>query len=268
MRIAAFADVHGNWWAMEAVFEAIRRERPDLVVFLGDAILRVPAPRETMERLRAFNHQPVRGNYDWFVIGGFPGEEERLRREPFLIDEVAWTRQQLSADDLAYLEAMPIDRRLFPGEPQELLACHASPGKAFGGIFPPPEAHPFGMSDEACLALLEGETAPTLLCGHTHAAMDRQIGPYRVINPGSVSLGWNERDEMDGYARWALLDWDGRRWRVSFRREGYDHRRVWEAYRNWPLWPQTRRYEKPRWWGERARRFALGAEAAAQGEQK
>lgn len=254
--MAVFGDVHGNVWALDAVLQAIEAAKADVSIFLGDAVLRVPAPREAMERLRASVDLAVRGNYDWFVIGGFPGEAERIAREPYLPAEVAWTRRQLTPQDVAYLERLPLTTRLFEGTEMHLVVAHASPGKAFGGLFPPPGQHRWGMTDAACRALLEGEPAPTILCGHTHAVMDRRVGRYRILNPGSVSLGWNRADEMDGLARWALLEWEPGGWRVEFREEEYDHRPVWEAYRRWELWPELCRYEKPRWWGERAREFA------------
>lgn len=227
-----------------------------MILFLGDAVLRVPAPRESMALIRSIDAQGVRGNYDWFVIGNFPRQEERFVEEPFLPDEVAWTKELLSDEDLDYLHQLPITFRLFEGTPMEVVVCHASPGRAFGGLFPHPDVHRWGMSDEECLALLEGEPAPTVLCAHTHAVMDRTVGRYRIINPGSVSLGWNERDQMDGLARWALLTWKNGNWQVEFHTETYPHEPVWEAYLRWPLWPKLRDYPKPKWWGERVREFA------------
>lgn len=262
MRLALFADVHGNPWALESILRAIRREKPDQVIFLGDALLRVPAPKESIELIRSIPHISIRGNYDWFVIGGFPGQERRFQEEPFLPDEIAWTKEQLSADDLKYLDDMPLTVRLFEGTPQEVVLCHASPGKAFGGIFPPPEKHDWGMTDDQVRPLLEGESAPTVLCAHTHAVMDRRIDRYRVINPGSVSLGWNQHAEMDAYARWALITWNGRDWDVDFRAEAYPTKPVWDAYLKWPLWPMVRNYPKPKWWGEKAEYFANNAAAA------
>lgn len=256
MRIATFADIHGNAWALEQVLADIALAAPDLVLFLGDALIRVPAPRQTMDLLMGVEHQAVRGNYDWFITGGFPGEERRLIKEPFLIDEIAWIKQQLRADQLKYIADLPLTLRFFTGTPQEIVVCHASPGRVFGGLFPSPQEHHQGMTDEQCLDLLQGEAAPLAICGHTHAVMDRRVGEYRIVNPGAVSLGWNEYDQVDGLAHWALLTWCGTEWQVEHRTAGYDHRAVWQSYSNWELWPYMRQFDKPLWWGEKAHSFA------------
>jgi hypothetical protein len=74
VRVALFSDVHGNAVALAAVLTAIRRESPDVVAFLGDAVLRVPMPAETMALLRSLPHIAVRGNYDWMLaVGLIPG---------------------------------------------------------------------------------------------------------------------------------------------------------------------------------------------------
>lgn len=255
MRIGVFGDVHGNAWALEAALKSMKRTGVDLVVFLGDALIRVPAPAETMALLLSVPHLAVRGNYDQFLIDAAAGEGgPTCVPEPFR-DEVAWTLEQLSDEELAYLIAMPETIRLFEGEPRSVVVCHGSPGRVSEGLFPV-YSHYKRMSDEDCLELLQGEPARTVLAGHTHAVMDRQVGAYHILNPGSISLGWNEEDRMDGLARWGLLEWSGGRWRMQVQAVEYDHASVWQAYEKWPLWPQVRQFTKPRWWAEAARSFA------------
>ncbi len=262
MRIALFSDTHGNAVALAAVLAAIQRESPDVVAFLGDAVMRVPMPAETMALLRSLPHVAVRGNYDWIVTGDFPNRERRFATEPFLPAEIAWVRQRLSTEDKAYLDQLPITVRLFSGTPHEIVLCHASPGKCFGGLVPA-YSHCGPMTDEQTLALLEGEPAPLVACGHTHCGMDRTVGRYRIINAGSVSLGWSLHDNIDGLAWWALLDRRPAGWQVQFRSASYDHTRVWRAYEAWELWPLLREYKHPRWWGDEARRWAMRQAAQA-----
>jgi predicted phosphodiesterase len=256
VRIALFSDVHGNAVALAAVLAAIQRESPDVVAFLGDAVLRVPMPAETMALLRSLPHIAVRGNYDWMLTGDFPNREERFAAEPFLPAEIAWVGEQLSTEDTTYLDQLPMTVRLFSGTPQEIVLCHASPGKCFGGLFKV-NSHFKPMTDEQALALLEGEPATLIACGHTHCGMDRTVGRYRIINAGSVSLGWNLQDTADDRAWWALLDWRPEGWQVQFRSASYDHIRVWQAYEAWELWPLMQEHRKPRGWGEAVNQWAM-----------
>lgn len=248
MRIAVFADIHGNATALEAVLNDVRRARPGEVVFLGDALLRVPMPAETMELLRAENPMAVGGNYDRIVCRSLPNLEERFAQEPYLDAEIAWTCDRITPEDQAYLRALPSCIRLFAGTWQEVCFVHGSPF-SFRGLFPQ-------MSDDECMALLRDEPASTIVCGHTHAAMDRTVGRYRIVNPGSVMLGRGPSGSMDGRAWWILLSWDGSRWRVKFRSTEYDHRRVWEAFATWHLLPLMQQHEERRHHIEQARRWA------------
>jgi predicted phosphodiesterase len=52
-----------------------------------------------------------------------------------------------------------------------------------------------------------------VVCGHTHAQFDRQLGPWRVVNAGSVGLPYEGR----AGAYWLLLGPD-----VEHRRTDYD----------------------------------------------
>jgi hypothetical protein len=38
-----------------------------------------------------------------------------------------------------------------------------------------------------------------VVCGHTHTQFDRQLGPWRVVNTGSVGLAYEGRGARAGY---------------------------------------------------------------------
>jgi diadenosine tetraphosphatase ApaH/serine/threonine PP2A family protein phosphatase len=61
-----------------------------------------------------------------------------------------------------------------------------------------------------------------VVCGHTHAQFDRQLGPWRVVNAGSVGLPYEGR----AGAYWLLLGPD-----VEPRRTDYDVDRAIAAMR-------------------------------------
>jgi hypothetical protein len=72
---------------------------------------------------------------------------------------------------------------------------------------------------------------PLAVCGHTHMQFDRQIGPTRVVNAGSVGMPSGEPG-----AYWLLLG-PG----VELRRTGYDLERAADGIRQSP-YPQAEQF--------------------------
>jgi predicted phosphodiesterase len=96
-RIAVLSDVHGNMTAFDAVLDDIEARGITRVVNLGDVVGKGPRGAEAIARTRERCELTVRGNWDTFIA----------RDEPQLWPATQWTRDQLSADDHAWLLALP-----------------------------------------------------------------------------------------------------------------------------------------------------------------
>lgn len=118
VRFVVLSNIQGNLSALRAVLDAIdaRPERIDRIVSAGDAIGLGPHPNEVLDLLRERNIETVRGNYDDAV--GF----DRVSSGVDFVDEaaeeadrraVSWTRRTLTSDNLAYVQSLPRDLRLF-----------------------------------------------------------------------------------------------------------------------------------------------------------
>ena len=61
--------------------------------------------------------------------------------------------------------------------------------------------HPL-LTDEEIATLLQGVDAPTIIAAHSHLSLNRKVGDYHLINPGSVGV------PIDGIhgASYALLE--------------------------------------------------------------
>jgi predicted phosphodiesterase len=92
-----------------------------------------------------------------------------------------------------------------------VLLVHGSPRS----VSDPIEAD---TSDANVREMIAGARADLILFGHTHAPLDRTVDEVRLINPGAVGYPQGEAST----ARYALLTWDGRDWRVVFRLVRYD----------------------------------------------
>src|ERR1700685_1272573 len=103
MRLALISDIHANFEALEATFYDIAERSIDRIVCLGDIVGYNSDAAACIALIRGADCVCVAGNHDLAVCG-------RLTTRKFssaAARAVAWTRQQLSADDLDFLESLP-----------------------------------------------------------------------------------------------------------------------------------------------------------------
>jgi putative phosphoesterase len=193
MRVAAIYDIHGNFPALVAVLEAVRRAGADHVVVGGD-VLPGPMPVETLDCLLAVEDIPVqfiRGNGDRAVLEEMAGAESSLP-EP-VREVVRWSARQLHPEHARQLASWPETLRLeIPGL-GKVLFCHATPRndtEIFTRLTPA----------DHLLPVFAGLDVELVVCGHTHMQFDRRVGSLRVVNAGSVGMPYGEPG-----AYWLLL---------------------------------------------------------------
>ena len=178
MRIAVFADIHGNFLALEAVLtDLARRGGADLTVNLGDLVSGPLWPRETIERLMDLDWPTVRGNHD-----------RRAATDPLaeMGPSDRFARDRLTAAQRDWLEALPVTLELAPG----ILAFHARPDHDERYLT---EVIADGRLARAPLSLIEKRLAGIdrshrlLLSGHSHRPDLVRLPDGRMLfNPGSV----------------------------------------------------------------------------------
>lgn len=212
MRIAVFSDVHGNLHALRGVWEDIERMHPDATYCLGDLVGYGAYPNEVVEFLRGHETPCVMGNYDEGV--GFDlhqcgcaytgSEERRLGEASF-----EWTKAQVSPENKAWLQKLPLQIRLEDQRPS-LLLVHGSPRKVNEYLY-----ENRSKASLERIASLAG--TDLLLFGHTHFAYEKRVGKTLFVNVGSVGRP-RDGDARAAYA-WLTL---GARTHVEFRRVAYD----------------------------------------------
>lgn len=193
MRVAALFDIHANLPALEAVLDEVDRAGVDLIVLGGD-MTAGPMTPETLERLMALGERvrAVRGNCERDIVAAYDGRELTRLSEQYH-DLRRREAARLSQEQRDWLAALPLTLSLEIDGLGPTLFCHATPrneDEIFTSISP----------DERVLRMLAGVSEGVVLCGHTHMRFDRQIGPYRVVNPGSVGSSYGTPG-----ACWALL---------------------------------------------------------------
>jgi putative phosphoesterase len=210
MRIVVLSDIHGNVVALEAVLADIRREAaPDMLFVAGDLVLLGPRPAESLALLRSIaGARFVKGNTDQYLIDY--GDDE---------EEVAFARQRLSEDEIAFVRDLPFEQRLEAAHGHELLVVHANPRDLEGQIRP-------DSSDELLRPMLLGVTAEVVAFGHYHVPFTRQLDGWTLVDVASVGM---PRDG-DQRAVYAILDWELGAWRIEHRRVAFDIQAVARDY--------------------------------------
>ncbi|PJF25979.1 MAG: metallophosphoesterase, partial [Phototrophicales bacterium] len=218
MRILIISDIHANLTAFDAVLEDAKGDW-EYVWCLGDVVGYGPDPNECVDRLRSLPHLCLAGNHDWAALG-------RLDIRTFNPDArkaVDWTRSTLTADNIAYLEALPTTFVI-----GDYTLAHGSPREPVWEYILEPLI--------AALNFTHFET-PYCLVGHTHQPViyelkndqgdtsvvmpayrqPRQLnGRRQIINPGSVG----QPRDANPDAAYAILDDETNTW--EHRRIPYD----------------------------------------------
>lgn len=214
--VAILSDVHGNDRALQAVLADLTTVPHDRVVVAGDHVWNGVHPGEALGRLRELGAPMLLGNTDeylWLPI-----------RHPDMPPVVAWTRDRIGDDAVAFLRELPIGWRSTPpggmSPDDDLLVVHATPTDVDAELILEPDVlggHTVTPIEEA--RRLIGDTrAGLIVAGHLHYASAGTVDGQRLASVGSI--GWS----MDGNpdAAWGLAHWDGATWTLEHRRTVYD----------------------------------------------
>jgi diadenosine tetraphosphatase ApaH/serine/threonine PP2A family protein phosphatase len=225
MRVLILSDIHGNLEALTAALEAAGPY--DELWNLGDVVGYGGAPNQVIEKIRPLATLNVRGNHDR-VCGGLTSS---LGFNPVARAAALWTNNELTPENLAWLNAMPQG----PLQPSvEGVSCaHGSPL----------DEDQYILSVRDAWAPLQQMTTAVTFFGHTHIqggfaqngpewheihpryrsrneadswTLELPPGSRHLINPGSVG----QPRDYDWRAAFAVYDTEASC--VTFRRVPYD----------------------------------------------
>lgn len=249
MRLAVFADIHGNLTAFEAMLADMKGQGEfDQIWCLGDIAALGGQPRECIQKLGELRasygkerFKVIGGNTDRYLVTGerFPfsppaaeADFDAYRGNIISMSAIyEWNMSFLDWDGFVLLKEI-LGRELHQQVEGygQVVGFHAIPGDDESMSLRPDSA-----DEEAQDALLD-RAGRLALCGHTHLAMQRQVGMWRVVNPGSVGLSFSK----PGFAEWACLEWRDAALEVDLRAVAYD---AAAALRQW----ETQGYPQMAW---------------------
>lgn len=202
MRYGILGDIHGNLEALETVIAELRRAGAEAFLSVGDVVGYGADPSACIQCLRDIGAAVVAGNHDWAVTGRLDASFFNL----FAREAVEWTRSVLPAEDLAWLEALPLTRVI----DDQITVAHATLDR--------PGAFDYIVSDEDALPGLALQATPVAFVGHSHVPRNFILdGTLTVNESASVTVPDDARAlinvgsigqprDMNPHATFALYD--------------------------------------------------------------
>jgi len=221
MCLTVLGDIHANLPALEAVLRDIDARGLTNLYCLGDLVGYGTYPNEVIALIRRRRIPTLMGNYDQGVGNhrddcgcAYKTSEARALGER----SIAWTSAHTSAENKAYLRALPMQIPVQLGDLRVMLV-HGSPRRVNEYLYADrPDA-----SFERLLDLAESDV---LACGHTHLPYHKVLPSGRhVINAGSVG----KPKDGDPRAGYMVLQAGGSDLAVEFVRVAYDVERAAQA---------------------------------------
>ena len=220
MRIALISDLHANEVALRAVLADIACVGCDEIICLGDVATLGPRPHAVIQILRDHGCRSILGNHDAFMLD--PDLIHTYTDVPVVVDAVAWCRDRLSTDEIAFLGTFHASLEIALDDTSSLVLFHGTMRSHMEDLLAttPPET-----VDE----MLMGRRGTVMAGGHTHIQMTRQHRGILIVNPGSVGLPFKEfvsgrAPTILGYAEYATVEAKGGAVSIQLRRVPLDKR--------------------------------------------
>lgn len=174
-KYAVLSDIHSNSEAFSVVVDKCSELKVDHYLFLGDLVGYNADVRRCIEIARELNFlAAVRGNHDDVAIRK-DGSASGFNVNATIAIE--WTRTQLTADDIEFLENMPMKRNVV-GVPVTLVHATLDSPENWGYIFD--TLHATGN--------FSYQLSQLCFCGHSHVPVAFDKVPFAPVGGKAVSV--------------------------------------------------------------------------------
>lgn len=220
MKIAFISDIHGNIHAFKSVLKDVKKEKPDRIIFLGDASTLGMRPCESLDLLKSLSCECIMGNHDEFMVD--PEKIYAYTKEKLVIDTVEWSRALHRKEDLDFIRTFKKDLRvpLLPGT--DIFCYHGSPSSNMENVKPDTGLESFS-------SLLAERPATIFIGGHTHVQMLRNYSGTRIVTSGSVGqpfIGYTMPPTKHPWAEYVIIKTVGKRYAIDFRQVEIDNEKI------------------------------------------
>jgi predicted phosphodiesterase len=217
MRYGIFSDVHSNLEALEAVLAALKQERVDKYLCVGDIVGYAADPEKCLNLIKSIVSVCVAGNHDWAATGKFA----LAHFNPYAKKAVIQNALQLSVEDKTYLNNLPL---VFKQD--SLTLVHATLDE--------PSSFNYLLNSEQAIRSFQALESQVCFIGHTHqpkifefkddcrpillatSSIKLRKNNKYIVNVGSVG----QPRDGDSRASYCVFDTDKKD--ICIKRIGYD----------------------------------------------
>jgi putative phosphoesterase len=207
MKVAVFADIHANIFALEAALLNCEAEGVEHFIVAGDLVGYYYWPQLVVRRLMSDGRFTcIRGNHEDIFEETLVCSRaaEKSRKKYGTGYDVC--RDYLSKDELDWLLHLPANTEI-DIEGVHFAVYHGSPAAADEYVYPDAAADVL----KRCFV-----SRDITVLGHTHYPMLHESNGRILINPGSIG----QPRDYGGHASYALVDLDN--YEIDFKRISYD----------------------------------------------
>jgi putative phosphoesterase len=199
MRYGIFSDIHGNLEALEVVLEALKKEKVDRYLCVGDIIGYAANPRECLKIVKDLDCPVVCGNHDRAATGMLDYSYFNDAAQAV----IEWTKLNLNDREKDYLRGLPLVY-----EEGQITMVHGSLDR--------PDEFEYVLDEEAATRTVKLCKTKTCFIGHTHIPLEYRRGAKLLVNDGSVG------QPRDGDPRAAYCVYDSESGHSRIKRVEYD----------------------------------------------
>lgn len=211
MRLAILADIHGNLPALMAVADDLARAAVDQVVVAGDSIHCGPYSAQVVDFLQTAGWAVIRGNHEYYLLDHGTPRAPAIWQDRSRFASLDWLGRQFERRQHQVIGTWADTLSLYLPEMPPLRVLHGKPHTNREGYYAT-------TSEAEIIADLNSIAEAVVITAHTHLPMERRIGRWLLLNPGSVGLPLDGRPE----ASYLLLDGTPAGWQATFRRVAFD----------------------------------------------
>jgi predicted phosphodiesterase len=214
MKIAVIADIHSNIHGLDAIWDDIADEKPDVVVGAGDMVgcSAYPAALDVWNILQNMGIPCVLGNEEDRILRFYDPLADPHLKNSIQFGPLRYRARQFSANDIELMKTLPATILLDGPDKQNVLVCHASPGNI--------HRSPMQGIDSQMEEDLRQTQAKVIVVGHLHAIWHQYWQGKLLVMAGSGGLPLREKlDEVD----YLILTYHKQEWRFEYKTVKYDY---------------------------------------------
>src|SRR3990172_8888857 len=135
MRLAIFADIHGNLVALETALKEIEKDAVDGFIVAGDMVAG-PNPVEVIDWLRRLDALMIRGNNESYVLQFDSGDAPGWWYTAHQWSSTLWNYRRLDRETLDFLKDLPEQRTVSFAGVDPIRVVHGSPRDISELVYP------------------------------------------------------------------------------------------------------------------------------------